>query len=116
VQRRTSNPRLYETFRKVTRTTNDPLFVSDDKTTNHHALNGPEKTMDDETDLLIDLERAMTKLTLQPTKTVTFDLPESTPDTPSHDADDSENERNEEVENPISQTTKSMHAWRTRHG
>jgi len=89
----------FEELRKPQAT---PPFVFDDDPTNHRASHELEKTTESDTDFLADLERAMTKLSLQPTKTVTFDLPENTPDTPPYNANDSEDEsptsQNDEVD------------------
>jgi len=59
-----------------------------------------KKPTDNKSDLLIDLEKAMAKLSMQSPKTVTFDLPEDTPDTPSDDADEVADGQTKEIEDP----------------
>src|SRR5712671_2376052 len=63
-------------------------FMFDDSPTNGDTLRSPERPINNESDLLTNLEKAMAKLSMRPPKTVTFDLPESTPDTPSDDVDE----------------------------
>src|SRR5712675_737195 len=79
-------------------------FVFDNSLTNNKALRDPKKPINNESDLLTDLEKAMAKLSIQPPKTVTFDLPGDTPDTPSDDDDKAADGQTEEIENPTSQS------------
>jgi len=62
-----------------------------------------ENSEDSETESLIDLNESMTKLSLQSTKKVTFDLSENNPNTPLYDADDSASEQSDDTEGPTSQ-------------
>jgi len=62
-----------------------------------------EKSEDDERELIADLTKSMKKLSLVPTKSVTFDLSEGDPDTPSYDADDSTSNQSDDTEEPTSQ-------------
>src|SRR5712672_1895574 len=79
-------------------------FTFDNSPTNNKTLRDPKRPMNDESDLLINLEKAMAKLSMQSPKTVTFDLPGDTPDSPSDDADKAADGQTEESENPTSQS------------
>jgi len=51
-------------FERLRRPQTIPLFMSDDSSTNDSAPHNPERTTDSNADLLIDLEKAMTKLSI----------------------------------------------------
>jgi len=90
----------FERLRKPEAT---PLPVTDDDSTNSDMLCDSERSEDDETEPITDLTRNMKRLSLTPTKSVTFDLPETDPDTLSHDADDSASDQSDDTEEPTSQ-------------
>jgi len=80
--------------------------MTDDDSTSSDTLYDSEESEDSETESLVDLNESMTKLSLQPTKSVMFDLPEDTPTTSPHDSDDLVNERSNGVESPTFQNDK----------
>ena len=90
-------------FEKLRRPEVIPFPTTDDNSESSDTLCDPEESNDDETESLISLNESMTKLSLQPTKSVTFDLSENVPNSPSHDTDDSASEQSDEVESPASQ-------------
>src|SRR5712671_7675211 len=79
-------------FEKLRKPEIIPHPMIDDDSTNSDTLCDPEESDDNETKSLTDLNESMTRLSLQPTKSVTFDLSGRTPDTPLHDDDDSMSE------------------------
>src|SRR5712671_2156566 len=94
-------------FEKLQKPETTPLPMIDDDSTNSDTLCNHEESRDGETNSLVDLNESMTKLSLQPAKSVRFDLPESTPDTLLSDTDDSASEQSDEVENPISENNEA---------
>src|SRR5712671_4803042 len=70
---------------------------------NPKSLCDSEESEDDKTEPIVDLTRNMKRLSLTPTKSVTFDLPENDPDTSSHDTDNLTDDQSDDTEKPTSQ-------------
>ena len=77
--------------------------MTDDDSTNSDTLCDSEEPEDDKVESVTNLTKGMTRLSLQPTKLVTFDLPESKLNTPLYDTDDSKSDQSDETQNPTSQ-------------
>jgi len=77
--------------------------MTDDDSMNSDTLCDSKDSEDDETEPITNLVKSMTKLSLQPTKSVTFNLSENEPNTPSYDADDLTSNQSDETQNPTSQ-------------
>jgi len=75
----------FEKFRKHEMT---PLLVTNDDSMNNDTLCDSKKSEDDETEPIIDLTKGMKKLSLLPTKLVTFDLSKDNPVTLSPDVNE----------------------------
>jgi len=75
----------------------------DDDSINDDTLCDSEESENDETESITDLAKSMTRLSLQLTKSVTFDLSESEPNTPSYDVDDSASDQSDKTRSPTSQ-------------
>jgi len=90
-------------FEKLRKPEATPPPITDDDSTNSDTLCNSEESENDEMESVTDLTKSMTRLSLQPTKSVTFDLSESEPNTPSYDADDSASDQSDETQNPTSQ-------------
>jgi len=80
-----------------------PLPVTNDDSTNSDTLCESEESENDETEPITNLTKSMKKLSIIPTKSVIFDLPEDDPDVPSHDIDDSASDHSDDTEEPTSQ-------------
>jgi len=90
-------------FEKLWNPETTPLPIADDDSTNSDTLCDSEESDDDETEPTIDLTKSMKKLSITPTKSVTFDLSEDDPDAPSPNADDSMSNQSNDTEEPTSQ-------------
>jgi len=101
----------FEEFRKPEIT---PPSITDNDSTNSNTLCDSEESENDKTESVTDLAKSMTRLSLQLTKSVTFDLPESEPNTPSYDVDDSASDQSDDTQQPTSQNdeadTQLVHA------
>jgi len=102
-------------FKKFRKPETTPPPATDDDS-NSDTLCDSERSEDDETEPIANLTRNMKRLSLTPTKSVAFDLPEVDPDTPSHDIDDPTDDQSDDVEEPTSQNdeadTRLVHtAW-----
>jgi len=80
-----------------------PLPTADDDSTNSDTLCDSEESDDDEIGPIDDLTKDMKRLSLLPTKSVTFDLPTDNPDNLLRNADDSMSDRSDDTEEPTSQ-------------
>src|SRR5712672_2382596 len=90
-------------FEKLRNPETIPLPIVDDDSTNSDTLCDSEESENDETESIPDLTKSMKRMSLTPTKSVTFDLPEDNPDTPLYDADDSASDQSSDTEEPTSQ-------------
>src|SRR5712671_5573826 len=90
----------FEEFRKPEIT---PPSITDNDSTNSNTLCDSEESENDKTESVTNLAKSMTRLSLQLTKSVTFDLPESEPNTPSYDVDDSASDQSDDTQQPTSQ-------------
>jgi len=89
-------------FEKLRKPETTPLSMIDDNSTNSDTLCDFEKTENDDTEPIADLMRDMKKLSLLPTKSVAFDLPENDLDAPSHNINDA-SDQSDDTEEPTSQ-------------
>src|SRR5712672_2764182 len=90
-------------FEKLRNPETTPLPTIDDDSTNSDTLCDSEESENDETESIPDLTRSMKRMSLTPTKSVTFNLPEDNPNTPLYDADDSASDQSNDTEEPTSQ-------------
>ena len=79
----------------------------DNDSTNDETLCDSEESENDKTESITDLAKLMTRLSLKPTKSVTFNLSESEPNTPSYDADDSASDQSDKTQDPTSQNNEA---------
>jgi len=94
-------------FKKLRKPEMTPLPVTDDSSTNSDTLCNSEELENDEAEPITDLTRNMKRLSLTPTKSVTFDLSEVDPDTPSHDIGDLTDDQSDDTEEPTFQNNKT---------
>jgi len=90
-------------FERLRKPETTSLPASDDDSANSDTLCDSEESEDDKTEPIVDLTRNMKRLSLTPTKSVTFDLPENDPDTSSHDTDNLTDDQSDDTEKPTSQ-------------
>jgi len=90
-------------FEKSRKPETIPLPITDDDSTNSDTLCNSEESEDDETEPIIDLTRNMKRLSLTPTKSVTFDIPMDNPNATSYDADETASNQSDDTEEPTSQ-------------
>src|SRR5712672_822886 len=89
-------------FEKLRKPETSPLPITDDDSTNSDTLYDSEES-EDEMEPIIDLTRNMKRLTLTPTKSVTFDLPENDSKVPPRDTDNSTSDQSDDTKEPTSQ-------------
>ena len=89
-------------FEKLRKPDANPSLPIDDDSTNSDTLCDSEES-EDEAEPITDLTKNMKKLSLTPTKSVTFNLSEVNPSFPPHDADDSMSDQSDDTEEPTSQ-------------
>jgi len=89
-------------FEKLRNPETTPLPTADDDSTNSDTLCDSEESENDETESIPDLTKRMERMSLTPTKSVTFDLPEDNHDAPSDDTDDSTSDQSNDAEEPTS--------------
>jgi len=91
-------------FEKLRKPKITPLSATSDDLTSSDTLCDSEDSENDEMESITDLAKSMTKLSLQLTKSVTFDLSESEPSTPSYKMDDSASDQSDENQDPTSRS------------
>src|SRR5712671_5048144 len=89
-------------FEKLRNPEMTPLPVTDDDLTNSDTLCDSEESEDNEGEPMTDLTKSLKKLSLTPTKSVTFDLPTDDPDILPNDTDDSMSNQSDDTEEPTS--------------
>src|SRR5712671_4213460 len=90
-------------FEKLRKPETTPLPTADDDSTNSDTLCDSEESDDDGIEPIDNLTKDMKRLSLLPTKSVTFDLPTDNPDNLLRSADDSMSDQSDDTEEPTSQ-------------